>query len=131
MLICGLGFYELFINGKRVTKGALAPYISNPDHIIYYDCYDIKDELAAGENAVGVCLGNGFQNNPGGYVWEFDKARWRSAPQVALRLSVTFGDDGDTFTIETDETFKTSPSPIINDDYRNGEYYDARNEQPD
>ena len=31
--ICGLGFYELYINGKNITKGPLAPYISNPDDI--------------------------------------------------------------------------------------------------
>ena len=43
--ICGLGFYELFINGKRITKGLLAPYISNPDDILYYDEYDLKDLL--------------------------------------------------------------------------------------
>ena len=35
--ICGLGFYKLYINGKDITKGMLAPYISNPDHIMYYD----------------------------------------------------------------------------------------------
>ena len=29
--ICGLGFYRLFINGTEMTKGHLAPYISNPD----------------------------------------------------------------------------------------------------
>ena len=35
--ICGLGFYELYINGKNITKGPLAPYISNTDDICYYD----------------------------------------------------------------------------------------------
>ena len=29
-----------------------------------------------------------------------------------------------------DESFRTAPSPIVNDDYRNGEYYDARREIP-
>ena len=40
------GFYELYLNGKRVTKGRLAPYISNPDHIIYADSYtfDVEKE---------------------------------------------------------------------------------------
>ena len=33
--VCGLGFYELYINGENITKGPLAPYISNPDHICY------------------------------------------------------------------------------------------------
>ena len=40
--ICGLGFYCLYINGKEITKGYLAPYISNPDDLCYYDKYDIN-----------------------------------------------------------------------------------------
>ena len=42
ILICGLGFYDLYVNGEKITKGHLAPYISNPDHIAYYDKYDLK-----------------------------------------------------------------------------------------
>ena len=129
VVICGLGFYELYVNGERITKGFLAPYISNPDNMIYYDAYDVTDRLTAGENVVGVCLGNGFQNSPGGYHWDFDKARWRGAPQTALRLDVDFG-EGITFSFESDESFKTAPSPILFDDLHNGEYYDARKEQP-
>ena len=34
LTICGLGFYELGVNGVCITKGRLAPYISNPDEII-------------------------------------------------------------------------------------------------
>ena len=67
-LICGLGFYELYVNGEQVTKGFLAPYISNPDHILYYDRYDLTSFLHPGKNALGVILGNGFLNNPGGAV---------------------------------------------------------------
>ena len=44
--ICGIGFYDLFVNGRKITKGYLAPYISNPDHITYYDLYDIKPYFA-------------------------------------------------------------------------------------
>ena len=124
MLICGLGFYDLYINGTRVMKGELAPYISNPDDLIYYDLYDVKKNLRVGENVIGICLGTGFQNNPGGFHWFFENAKWRGAPQVAFRL------DADELAIESDETVLTSPSPIFFDDYRMGEYYDARNEQP-
>ena len=59
-LICGLGFYELYVNGEEVTKGRLAPYISNPDHILYYDRYDLTAYVHEGKNALGVLLGNGF-----------------------------------------------------------------------
>ena len=65
LLICGLGFYVLYINGKKITKGALAPYLSNPDDVIYYDRYDVSPYLLEGDNVIALCLGNGFQNNPG------------------------------------------------------------------
>lgn len=129
LLICGLGFYELYVNGRRITKGLLSPYISNPDDIIYYDSYTVLQYLQKGENVLGICLGNGFQNNPGGYVWDFEKARFRGAPELALGLEMTFP-GGETMRLESDESFRTAPSPIYNDDYRNGEYYDARRELP-
>ncbi len=113
------GFYELFFNGKKITKGFLAPYISNPEDIVYFDEYEV--ELNCGENVIGVMLGNGFKNNFGGYVWDFDKASFRGAPEFALKVS------GDC-SFESDCSFKTAPSPIFFDDYRLGEYYNANNE---
>lgn len=115
--IAACGFYKLFVNGENVTKGALAPYISNPDDIVYQDDYTVK--LKKGENVIGVILGNGFKNNSTGWVWEFDRAPFRAAPQFALKL--VCGD----LVIESDQNFKTAPSPIVYDDYRFGEHYDA------
>ncbi len=112
------GFYELYFNGERITRGFLSPYISNTDDLIYCDEYSIP--LGKGENVIGVLLGNGFQNNPGGHIWLFDKAEFRSAPVFAL--TVTKGDDK---ILHSGEGFKTAPSPIRSDDYRFGEYYDA------
>ena len=125
--ICGLGFYELFVNGKRITKGLLAPYISNPDDIIYYDEYDIKELLLNGKNTVGIMLGNGMLNCPGGTVWDFQFADYRSAPKVALSIEIAYS-NGETETIEADESFKVHPSPILFDDLRCGEFYDANKE---
>ncbi len=70
ILICGLGFYDLYVNGKKITKGLIAPYVSNPDDYIYYDNYDLVPYLEAGENVIGVILGNGHQN-PMEFVWRF------------------------------------------------------------
>ena len=128
MLICGLGFYELYINGNRITKGELAPYISAPDDVIYYDSYDVAKYLKQGENVIGVILGNGMQNAFDGYVWDFEKAKWRGAPKVALKLEIKNGENN-VLSIESNENFKTSPSPIDFDGLRTGEYYDARKEQ--
>ncbi|MBQ3546886.1 MAG: family 78 glycoside hydrolase catalytic domain [Clostridia bacterium] len=119
--IAACGFYELYINGERITKGYLAPYISNTDDYIYYDEYEV--ELQKGENVIAFLLGNGLQNNPGGYIWDFDKAPFRSAPKVAIIM--TYENNGEEVTLLTDETFKTHASPIIADDYRFGESYNA------
>ncbi len=119
--IAACGFYKLFINGEEITKGALAPYISNPDDIVYCDSYNVK--LNSGKNVIGVMLGNGFVNNLAGWVWEFDRAKYRSAPHFALQLIC-----GD-LVVNADESFKTAPSAIVFDDYRFGEHYDARLEQ--
>ncbi len=124
LLICGLGFYELFLNGEKITKGALAPYISAPKDLVYYDKYDLKDKLLKGKNVLGVILGNGFQNNPGGYIWDFDKAVWCGAPRLALSLEIE-KDSKKSVIFESDETFKTTNSPIVFDDYRVGEIYNA------
>lgn len=124
LYICGLGFYDAYINGQRITKGKLAPYIANPDHILYYDRYDISELLQAGENAFGVILGNGILNNMGAFPWNNDVTPYRGSPKVAMTLVL----DGEVY-LSSDTSFKWSPSPITFDDLRCGEYYDARLEQ--
>ena len=121
--VCGLGFYALFINGTEITKGALAPYIANPDHFCYYDTYDLSKHLNQGKNVIGILLGNGFYNPFGGAVWDFSKAGWINPPCVSLELKIN-----DRVILEADETFKAHPSPIIFDELRMGEHYDANME---
>lgn len=127
--VCGLGFYRFWLNGKELTRGLLSPYISNPDHILDYDVYDLTAWIQAGSNVLGFQLGNGMQNSFGGYVWDFEKAPWRSAPKLAVCLRLTFS-DGTVTELEADETFVCAPSPTVSDDLRLGEWYDARLEIP-
>ncbi len=126
--ICGLGFYRLWINGREITKGSFAPYISNPDDRMYFDTYDLTPCLQPGENVLGVLLGNGFQNDFGGAVWDFDKAPWRSAPKLAIEFCAVGSEE--TLSFHADGHFLTHPSPILFDEYRLGEIYDARLELP-
>ena len=115
------GFYELYFNGKNITRGFLSPYISNTNDYIYYDEYEVL--LDIGENVFGVLLGNGFQNNPGGHIWDFDKASFRSAPMFSVYVT-----QGENVLLCSDENFKVKPSPIKSDDYRFGEVYNANYE---
>lgn len=124
--VCGLGFYRLFINGSEITKGQLAPYINNPDHFCYFDRYDLSGRLAEGENVVGIVLGNGFYNPFGAAEWGFEKAPWVGTPCVALELTAEGGSKS--LHLTADESFRVHPSPIIFDELRMGEYYDANAE---
>ena len=110
------GLYELFLNGEKITRGFLSPYFSNPNDAVYCDSYEIK--LPRGESVIGLMLGNGFHNNPGGYIWDFDAADFRSAPIVALDFSSEEA--------KTVGPLLTHQSAIRSDDYRLGEIYDAR-----
>lgn len=123
--VTALGFYDLYVNGARVTKGILAPYIGNPDQVVVYDRYDIAPYLCAGKNTVGLVLGNGFTNNYGGFPWDIEKSSFRAAPKTAFCVEA---DGKEVFS--SADNIKTAPSPILNDDYREGEFYDARKEIP-
>ncbi len=120
LTICGLGHYELFINGIRITRGLLSPYIANPDDILPYDTYNLLPYLTEGENVIGVLLGNGMQNSFGGQVWCFDTARFRSAPKMALTFEAVL-EDGTAVEFDATSGFKCAPSPILLDDTRVGD----------
>ena len=92
--ICGLGFYRLFVNGQEITRSLLAPYISNPDHALYYDDYDLTAHLTAGENVIGVLLGNGM-GNPMITSWGCMNAPFSDAPKMATRKARTLADAED------------------------------------
>ena len=126
LTVCALGFYELFVNGKKITKGHLSPYIVNPDQILPYDTYDVSSLLKVGKNVIAFILGNGMQNAFGGFIWNFDKTSFLSAPKLAFALELIKGSEKTV--IEADESVLCHPSPIIFDDLRYGEKYDANQE---
>ena len=117
------GFYELYVNGENITRTLLAPYISNPNHLLYLDAYDIAPYLKVGKNAIAVILGNGFANQDA-MNWDFHKASFRASPRFALSSEIKT-EKGD-LKIESDERFRVKESPILFDMYRLGVIYDAR-----
>ncbi len=124
LTVTGLGFYELYINGENVTRGALAPYVCNFDELVVYDEYDLLPYLKKGKNCIGLILGDGFRNNIGGLVWKFDKAACRGP--LCTALSFFAEGEGRSLSFEADESFKTHPSAILFNDERMGYIYDSR-----
>ncbi len=127
LTFCGLGFYRLYLNGADITRGILAPYISNTDDCVYVDVYDVAAHLRQGENTLAAVLGNGMQNALGAFTWDFDTARFQSEPKMAFDLRLTYP-DGTEEAIVSDETVLTCPSGLWFNDLWCGEYFDARRE---
>lgn len=137
---CGLGFFELYINGKKVSDDFMQPVRSDYDEVtyknlpntfnaiteksVYYLSYEVSKYLVKGQNTVVLWLGNG---------WYREKAR------AAIRGDFDYGKNLKAFLrltvgaviIETDETWQYFESPIVHNNFFSGEVYDASKEQPD
>ncbi|WP_162462943.1 family 78 glycoside hydrolase catalytic domain [Paenibacillus psychroresistens] len=127
--VSGLGYYELYLNGVKIGNDVLTPGFTNYNESVLYNTYDITDQLSAGTNILGVILGNGWYNCFTSDVWNHKAAAWRDQPKFILQLKVMY-DNGDSMTVGSDASWTCSESPIIFDGLRNGEFYDARLEQP-
>jgi len=120
--VSGLGWYELYINGRKVGDHVLDPATSDYHKRILYATYDVTDRLQQGPNAVGAMLGNGWYCEPG-------RLKYGRSPQLLMQMHVEFA-DGSTTVVTTDRTWKASAGPIVRNDIWGGETYDARLEKP-
>ncbi|MDD8026950.1 MAG: glycoside hydrolase family 78 protein [Acidobacteriota bacterium] len=127
--ICGLGYYELRLNGAKVGDRVLDPLFTRYDKRAVYATYDVGDRLRPGRNALGVMLGKGFYNVDFRDEWDFDKAPWRGTPTLLCQLRLEYA-DGSVETAASDATWRTIDGPVRRDGIRNGEGYDARFEKP-
>ncbi|MGC8669141.1 MAG: glycoside hydrolase family 78 protein [Chthonomonadales bacterium] len=129
LAICGLGYFEAHINGRKVGDHVLDPAFTAYDHRCLYVVLDATHLLRPGRNAIGVMLGNGFYNQAARDAWDFQKAPWRGAPRLLAQLHIQYR-DGSASDVVTDDTWHASSGPIVRDGTRNGELYDARLEKP-
>lgn len=128
--VCGLGYYELRLNGQKVGDHVLDPGFTRYDRRALYVTHDVTALLRQGANAVGATLGNGIFNQDVADAWDFQRAAWRANPRMLLQLHVEF-EDGSTRAIVSDTAWKaTEDGPIRHDMTRTGEHYDARREMP-
>jgi alpha-L-rhamnosidase len=124
--ICGLGHYEMSINGRRVGDNEIDPGWTNYKKTCLYSTYDVTSMLKPGENVIAVSLGNGMYNVPGGRYTKF-KGTF-GPPKLICRMHITFN-DGSTSIISSDETWEYALGPIVFTCIFGGEDYDARREQ--
>lgn len=126
MYICGLGYYELYINGKKCGKQLLTPNRTDFQKHVYYHTYDMTDDVLAGNNAVGVILGNGWYNQKDKLN---EKMLWYGYPKLLFQLELRY-QNGKTDYIVSDTDMRWHMGPWVYNNIYFGEVFDARLKMP-
>ena len=111
--ICGVGYYELHLNGHKIGRNVLDPAWTTYDKRVLYSTYDVARYLTHGSNAVGVMLGEG----------------WYKSRALLFQLNIELA-DGQTVSIASGPKWKMKDGPVTSDSVWDGETYDARLETP-
>lgn len=122
--ICGLGLFELKINGNLPDDSILNPAHTQYSKTVLYRIFDIT-EMLSNENIITVELGHSFFNEET-TIWNWQVAPWRSAPKLIAQIDIEYA-DGTSERIETDESWLvTLDGPTVANSIYLGETYDAR-----
>jgi alpha-L-rhamnosidase len=114
--VAGLGYYVLYLNGRRVGDHVLDPGTTDYNNRVLYATYDIAEYLGE-HNALGVMIGPG----------------WYGIPKLRMQVELTF-EDGRAQVLATCwdpfENWLVSVGPTLHSSVFGGERYDARQERP-
>lgn len=123
--ICGLGQYELFINGQKQGGDFLAPGWTMYNRRLLYNEIDVTEALLQAPNRkldIKVMLGGGMYDIP--TVGYHKMVGSCGAPKMLFCLHIEYV-NGKVTTIVSDRTWKASLSPVRFASIYAGEWYDA------
>jgi alpha-L-rhamnosidase len=126
--ICGLGHYEIYLNGERIGDRVLDPAFTDYNKTVLYSSYVIPGDQFSNNNCIGLFLGRGRYNMYTVSEWNFHLSPWRDACCFILSLVLTMK-DGTSQTITSNNSWKCHTGPIFRDSMYEGEGYDARQNQ--
>lgn len=128
--VCGLGHFELTINGEPVTASVLNPGWTAYDRTALYTTYAVERLLKPGPNVLGVRLGGG--------MYDVEKIAGRKSkfvdsygrPRLLLQLTLRHV-DGSAEQVVSDETWRVTEGETVFASMFGGEDVDARRARPD
>ncbi len=127
--ICGIGQFELHLNGLKVGDHELDPGWTEYSKSQQYVTFDVTSLLQKGNNVIGVWLADGFMDiikqgeRYSGYSDHSDGEK-----RMIMELIIHYT-DGTSGKIKSDATWKTSEGPVSFSTVFGGEDYDARKEK--
>ena len=138
-IVCGLGQFNFYINGKKVSDHVLDPAWTDYRKTVQYVRFDVTDYLQNGENVIGIEVGNGwFIKEDFHYTFTFpifmppnpnDYKAFSDRLMFALRIKILFT-DGTEEIIESDRGFMVCEHPITLSNIYGSEHIDGMKNQP-
>lgn len=136
MVICGLGYFELYLNGRRVSEDLFVPATSDYchrdirvkgqpfDESLRHRCYcmkyDVLPYLKEGRNELGAALGPGFFAQE---TWSYDGHVSFGEVRLCYRLILTDA-KGNTHEILSGEDARWKQGEVISCNLFTGEKHD-------
>lgn len=120
--ISGLGLFECYLNGQKVSDEYLAPGYHSYDFHIQVATYDVSDLLRTGENTLEIALGDGWYKGRLGFDGGFTNLYGDTLMAVA-ELYV-----GGELVCSTDKSWTAKLHPVTFSNIYDGEIFDARRE---
>ena len=125
--VCGLGQYELRLNGGKVGDHVLDPGWTNYRKTCLYSTYDVTSQIRLGRNCFAVMFGNGMYHERGERFAKFIGSF--GSPKMILLLKLEY-EDGTVSHVASDDQWRMATSPITFSSIFGGEEYDARLDRP-
>lgn len=120
LYLSAFGLVEPWINGQRATDDCFLPGWPDYRERVFYVAYDVTDLITAGENVLGLILGEGWYSSTLMRGFQFG-----NEPHVSFLLELT-GADGESTAIVPDEDVQIATGPILANSIYYGETFDAR-----
>ena len=126
--VCGLGFFDLHLNGERIGDQLMNPALTGYDRRALYVTFDVTRDVHPGDNAVGVVLGNGRYFAPRRDIPV--PTTTYGFPKLLLEIRLE-NEDGSVDNVVSDADWRVSVNgPTRANNEYDGEEYDARREMP-
>ena len=128
LFVCGLGQYEMFLNGQPVTDTLLNPGWTQYSKTCLYNTFDVTGLLLQGENCIAALLGNSFFNMHAVPPNRYQKGHFKlnfEAPRLISRLLLEY-EDGTVDNVASNDSWNAAPGPLTLSHVYAGEDFDAR-----
>lgn len=129
LLVCGIGYQHVEINGKCVDSSLMSPAYSDYSDTCYYIMMpELAENLHVGENRIQCIVGDGWRRINSDFLDAVRggvKTTFDGIPQLSAMLFVKCGGKW-SMCCSTDSSWVCSHGPIVSHNIYDGSTYDAR-----